>query len=271
MSDTKLGTSGLALHNDKYPLIYRGKVLSNTDPIQAGRIKIQVYPMFAGITNSVLLPWAIPANPIWDGAGAGIGHFAVPDVNSYVYVFFEQGDHYQPVYFAEAPTATLGLPSDRTVNYPNRKVVKSSSGITFIVDDTAQHVRINHPTGTYALIDTVGNITLDPNSTHRVIINAFSRTLEWSLGGALIGNDGGMIFFTGPLTFNLPSCIEYPGLEYIFKRMDAGVTPATVLGLPAPSPMQIEPNPNPFRLITGLYATLHLISGGSDTGMWHEI
>jgi len=158
MADEKLGNSGLALHEDRFPGIYRGKVLDNNDPSQYGRIKVQVYPMFTDIVDSVLLPWAVPAYPIWEGSGTGIGYFAVPDVNTFVFVFFEQGDVYQPVYFAEAPTAGMGLPTDRTVNYPNRKVLKTSSGITIIVDDTARHVRVNHPTGTYVLIDTTGKV-----------------------------------------------------------------------------------------------------------------
>jgi len=179
MADTKLGTTGLAIHEDKFPGIYRGKVLDNNDPLQYGRIKIQVYPMFTDITNATLLPWAVPASSLWDGAGDGIGSFVVPKVDTFVFVFFEQGDHYQPVYFAEAQTAQKGLPIDRATNYPNRKVKESSSGITFVTDDTAKTtevhtaggiiakiddtlntVKVTHPTGTYVLIDATGKVTI---------------------------------------------------------------------------------------------------------------
>lgn len=178
MADEKLGNSGLAKHEDIFPGIYRGKVLYNNDPNQYGRIKIQVYPMFTDITDHTLLPWAVPAYPIWEGSGSGIGYFAVPDVNTFVFVFFEQGDVYQPVYFAEAPTAGMGLPTDRTVNYPNRKVLKTNSGITIFVDDTAKHIRVNHPTGTYVLIDTTGKVqvvavdNIDLNSSQDINITA---------------------------------------------------------------------------------------------------
>lgn len=183
MADAKLGNSGLAKHEDRFPGIYRGKVLDNNDPRQLGRIKIQVYPMFTDISDPVLLPWAVPAYSIWEGSGNGIGYFAVPDVNTFVFVFFEQGDVYQPVYFAEAPTAGMGLPTDRTTNYPNRKVLKTNSGITIIVDDTAKHVRVNHPTGTYVLIDTTGKVqvvavdNIDLTSTKDINVTATGNVI----------------------------------------------------------------------------------------------
>lgn len=191
-----VGTTNLNLHKDTFPGIYRAKVEDNNDPSQLGRIKVRIYPMLADV-EAVLLPWAVPMYPIWEGAGTGIGFFAIPDVGTYVFVMFEQGDIYQPVYIGEAPTGTKGLPTERTTNYPNRKVWKTSSGLRFIVDDTAKQiivqtaggivgtiddialtvkietaggivgtiddiastVRLDHPTGTYILVDTTGKIT----------------------------------------------------------------------------------------------------------------
>jgi uncharacterized protein involved in type VI secretion and phage assembly len=150
----------LAIHDDKYPLIYRGLVMDNNDPSQYGRIKVQIYPMFADITDATLLPWAVPAMPIFDGAGTGSGSFAVPKINTFVFVFFEQGDFYQPVYFAEAQTAQKGLPSARTTNYPNRKVIRTSGGIEIFIDDTSKEIKLTHPTGTTIDIATDGSLTI---------------------------------------------------------------------------------------------------------------
>jgi len=173
-----LGTTGFTQHSDKFQGIYRGLVMDNNDPSQLGRIKVKVYPMLEGV-ETANLPWAIPMFPIWEGAGTGIGFFAIPDVGTYVYVMFEQGDINQPVCIGEAPTGTRGLPTERVTNYPNRKVWKTSSGLRFIVDDTAKTitiqtaggiigtindiastVRLDHPTGTYMLIDTTGKVTI---------------------------------------------------------------------------------------------------------------
>lgn len=141
----------------KFTSMYRGKVLDNDDPDKLGRIKVNVLGIFDEI-DSEYLPWAVPAQPLFTGSGSGYGHFAVPEVGSYVWCFFEQGDHNQPVYFAEALTAVHGLPSERTTNYPSRRVMKTKNGIVVYIDDSNQEVRLNHPSGAYVRIDGSGNI-----------------------------------------------------------------------------------------------------------------
>ena len=166
---TPLGTTGLSLHNSTWSGIYRAKVLDNNDPDQYGRIKVQAYPMFEGITDPTLLPWAVPMFPIWDGAGIDKGYFAVPDIDTFVFVMFEEGDVYQPIYIGEAPTAQMGLPAERITNYPNRKVIKSSSGIIFYVDDTLNEVKMVHPTGTTITIDNLGQVTISSGTNVNII------------------------------------------------------------------------------------------------------
>ena len=55
-----------------------------------------------------------------------LGTFAVPDVGTQVWVFFEAGDIYQPVYFAACPNKLKGQPTEKATNYPNTKVWKLS-------------------------------------------------------------------------------------------------------------------------------------------------
>lgn len=144
--------------------IYRGKVLATdgdeTDKL--GRIKVEVYPMLVGeVTARQLkaddarvdiegiatsnLPWAVPAMPLFSGAGDDFGTFAVPEIGSFVFVFFEGGDVYQPVYFAEAQTKTMGLPSGRLTNYPSRRIIRMSSGIEIILDNETGDITITSP------------------------------------------------------------------------------------------------------------------------------
>lgn len=148
---------------------YRGKVLSTDDPLQVGRVLLEVYPMLISKETAVQmkkdnsnsfiegidytkLPWAAPAMPLGDCSGSN-GIFIVPSVGSKVWVFFEGGDINQPVYFASAPDKVNGVPSERTTNYPKRRVIKTSGGIVIIMDDENGNINITSS----------GNITITGN------------------------------------------------------------------------------------------------------------
>lgn len=139
--------------------MYRGLIINNNDEYYAGRCQIQVYPMFTEM-DPLLLPWAVPAMPLSAGAGAGFGTFKVPEIDTFVFVFFENGDPYQPVYFAEAQTAAMGIPQEAYTNYPYRRVVKSPSGITTTIDDIAVEAIIDHPAGTRIIITATGQVNV---------------------------------------------------------------------------------------------------------------
>jgi hypothetical protein len=159
-----MGASSLqTVDYPNFPYCYRAKVLDNADPEMKGRIKVQVYPMFATLEVADI-DWsqaARPAFPLSSGAGDGYGTFAVPAIGSFVFVFFEAGDFNQCVYFAEAATATKGLPSQRTVNYPHRYVLVTPYGIGLRVDNTAGDIQIFHPAGTTVTIDNTGKVLVD--------------------------------------------------------------------------------------------------------------
>jgi len=148
----------------KFKHIYRGKVLDNNDPDELGRIKVQVLNVLEGI-EAAFLPWAIPAMSLFTGSGNGFGCFTVPEVDSYVWCFFEAGDIYQPVYFAEALSGVHGLPVERETDYPNTKVMKTKNGIVITINDKleSEEIKILHPTGAFIQIDKSGNITVSGN------------------------------------------------------------------------------------------------------------
>jgi len=144
---------------------YRGKVVDNNDPNHLGRIKVNVFGVFDGIEVEEL-PWVVPAFPLFSGSGLDSGWFAIPSLNSYVWCFFEAGDHEQPVYFAEAPSGAYGIPGEAETNYPDRRVIKLSSGITFYIDNLDKEVKLSHPSGAYVLIDEDGNISISGTSVN---------------------------------------------------------------------------------------------------------
>ena len=80
---------------ETYTSFYKGIVRNVDDPQKLGRIKVEILPMFKGVFVSDL-PWAERALQ------------EIPGVNSWVWVFFEEGQIYNPVYFAQASPVLIG-------------------------------------------------------------------------------------------------------------------------------------------------------------------
>jgi len=70
---------------------FRGMVLNNIDPMQMGRLQVQV-PDVAGL---IATTWAMPCVPL---AGINMGMFALPMIGSGVWVEFEQGNPDYPIW-----------------------------------------------------------------------------------------------------------------------------------------------------------------------------
>jgi uncharacterized protein involved in type VI secretion and phage assembly len=137
---------------------YRGMVLNNIDPMQIGRIQVQV-PDVLGPTIS---SWAMPCVPI---AGSQMGTYVVPLIGAGVWVEFEGGNPDHPIWSgcfwgsaAEVPALALtGIPASPNIvlqtTGQNSIVVsdlpgptggimlKSAAGATIIVNDTGIYIQ----------------------------------------------------------------------------------------------------------------------------------
>jgi len=94
-------------NRQKYYGKYRGTVLNNLDPMQLGRIQVQV-PDVGGLIPS---SWAMPCFPI---TGKQMGAYMIPQIGTGVWVEFEQGNPDYPIWSgcwyglaAELPLAAL--------------------------------------------------------------------------------------------------------------------------------------------------------------------
>lgn len=70
--------------------IYKGIVKEICDPFFLFRVKVEVHPYFRFVPE-VRLPWAMPLFTL--------GFVQVPPIGAWVWVWFEEGDIYQPWYF----------------------------------------------------------------------------------------------------------------------------------------------------------------------------
>jgi uncharacterized protein involved in type VI secretion and phage assembly len=150
---------------------YRGEVVDVQDPLKAGRIRVRVFGVYDDLPNEVI-PWAIYADPFM-GGGSNSGGFWVPDVGDHVWVFFENGKHLQPVYFAGAPAA-VHFPSNKTdSSYPNNRVFKTKQGHIIEVDDSPgnSRIRIRHKSGSQTTM-------FDNGDVEEVVVGNFTRVVQ---------------------------------------------------------------------------------------------
>jgi uncharacterized protein involved in type VI secretion and phage assembly len=83
---------------------YRATVAGNIDPLEQGRLLVQVPDVLADDPCF----WALPALP---GPSPQAGLFALPPVNAKVWVEFEQGDPDYAVWVGCFPGSTADLPA----------------------------------------------------------------------------------------------------------------------------------------------------------------
>lgn len=111
--------------SEKFYGKYRGKVESNIDPNQQGRLQVSCAAVLGEGKNS----WAMPCVPY---AGKGVGLFALPPKGANVWVEFEGGDPDYPIWSGcfwgkgEVPAKPAKA---------EMKVIKTD-GVTLTINDT---------------------------------------------------------------------------------------------------------------------------------------
>ncbi len=167
--------------------IKRGTVVDNIDPLKTGCVKVLVHDIMQGITADSI-PWA---KPLWSsivgGSAQAAGYFAVPDVNSEVFVIFENGDPLSPIYVGAVTDGVHGLPGFKNEDYPEVKGIRFKNGFEVFLNQKKDLFRINHPTGMFFEISKEGKVTIDTKSS--VNIQAV---------GEIKGVSSSLISFTAP-------------------------------------------------------------------------
>lgn len=149
----------------------RGEVINIDDPAKAGRVKINVFGVYDDLPEDAI-PWALYSDPFM-GGNDDVGGFIVPDLGNHVWVFFEEGDPEQPVYFAGAPARPDGpLEATTRGTYPYNKVLKTKSGHTIELDDTEDdtRIRIAHNSGSQRIWTHDGDIEEQITGSITVVI-----------------------------------------------------------------------------------------------------
>ncbi|MEN3331902.1 MAG: hypothetical protein V7641_1267 [Blastocatellia bacterium] len=169
--------------SEKYYGKYRGVVINNLDPLQLGRLMIEV-PGALGLLPST---WAEPCVPLAGPTGPPMGVYLVPPIGAGVWVEFEQGDPSRPIWVgcrwgsaADIPTlAHAGLPISPNI------VMQTAGQNTLVISD------LPGPTGGIMLKSTTG-ATLIVNDTGIYIQNGKGASLIMT-GPTVTINNGALV------------------------------------------------------------------------------
>lgn len=166
--------------SQKYYGKYRGTVVNNVDPLQMGRIQVQV-PDVLGATPS---SWAMPCVPF---AGKQMGMYVLPQIGAGVWVEFEQGNADYPIWVgcwwgsvAEVPAIGLAAPPG-----VDNFVLQTTAQNTILFSD------VPGPTGGILLKSTTGAF-IAINQTGITIANGQGATIVMT-GPTITINEGALV------------------------------------------------------------------------------
>jgi uncharacterized protein involved in type VI secretion and phage assembly len=130
--------------------LYRGVVSKNNDPDGLGRLKVRLRAFQDEETA-----WALPALPF---AGPGVGLYLIPPEKANVFVLFEEGLRWKPVwigcFWMDQPVDQGRLPDAK----PAVKVLKTSIA-TITIDDDQKSVTIKTADGRVAITSSAVEVT----------------------------------------------------------------------------------------------------------------
>ena len=159
---------------------YRGMVLNNIDPMQMGRIQVQVPDVASLIPTS----WAMPCFPL---SGKQMGMWAIPQIGTGVWVEFEQGNPDYPIWSgcwfgsaAEVPALALTAPPPLS-----DIVLQTATQNTLLLSDLpgpAGGILLKTTTGALISINDVG-ITISNGKGATIVMTGPTVTIN---AGALV-------------------------------------------------------------------------------------
>lgn len=159
---------------------YRGIVASNIDPLFQGRLLVQVPDVLADDPCI----WALPAVPV---AGTQMGIFALPPINSGVWVEFERGDSQHAVWVGCWAASLADLPALSLVPPPpvSNFVLQTLGQNTLVMSDlpaATGGIMLKSKTGAFVIV----------NDTGIYLSNGKGATISL-LGTTVVVNQGALV------------------------------------------------------------------------------
>jgi uncharacterized protein involved in type VI secretion and phage assembly len=147
---------------------YRGKVESNTDTKNLGRIQVSV-PLVLGDCKQA---WALPSVPY---AGSQIGFFFIPPLGANVWVEFESGNIDYPIWTG-CFWGDGELPS--TASAPEIKLIKTSNATIMINDQSGSSGITIETTSGMKIVITTSDIQIDDGQGGKIALSGPKVTIN---------------------------------------------------------------------------------------------
>ncbi|MGW0791115.1 phage baseplate assembly protein V [Streptomyces sp. NPDC002911] len=140
--------------NNRFLGKFRGRVVSNDDPLKIGRVTVKVPDVLGDETST----WAMPCLPF---TGPQSGQYVVPTAGAGVWVEFEQGEVSFPIWTGCWYGERSELPPDAVTGSPGHQnvVIQTSDKHRFVmgdVPDGGNGIRLQAATGAYIQVDEKG-------------------------------------------------------------------------------------------------------------------
>lgn len=176
---------------------FRGFVVDVADPEKRGRIRLKIPAVLGDAESS----WALPCMAF--GGGAGFGFFAVPPVDSQVWVEFEEGDINRPIWVGTFWQVADDVPEEAAKDEPTTFLWQTPNGHRIQLDDEsgAEAVTLFHSkeaefrideNGSCNLTDAGGSkVTLDAESNECVIEDSNGNKITLSSSGTTVEDSNG--------------------------------------------------------------------------------
>lgn len=206
---------------------WTGIVVNNCDPDKIGRVQVKIYGYYDDLAINNI-PWAVPDVQSWTSTK---GNFVVPELNTILRGYFDNGDEMKPVYdslaFNSAYTSKEGDFFEwytRTEDYPHTMVLFQTDQKDYLVmNKKTGEIAFTHHTGSVIRIDSDGNLdigtsiysggaaNMNVNVSGNVNINSFGNTTLSAMGNVDIRSTTGKITLgNNPMkqpVNNLHSCL----------------------------------------------------------------
>ena len=186
----------------KNPTFYKGIIEDNNDPMGYGRIRVRVIGVHADDKVAVptsTLPWAnITRSLDFGGLKNGVGISSIPQVGTWVYLFFEFGEYDRPVIIGALGGIDGGEQSLDT-DYMTKHTIRTPNNHIIQIDDGNNEMIIQHDNGSQITITPDAINIISVKDRYEFAVGNYNQTVMQTM---TINADGSILINSGA-KFNL--------------------------------------------------------------------